>query len=165
MNLRNKVFIGVVSAALISSATFLEGNKPIPYEDIVGVLTVCRGYTGKDIIRNKVYTPQECDKFTATELNKHGQEMLQCVDVPLSQNEYNAYTLFAYNVGAPNFCSSQARKELNKGNHELACNRLSVGPNGEKVWSFAGGKYVEGLHKRRQYETKMCLGELNGSKD
>ncbi|EFJ5655263.1 lysozyme, partial [Escherichia coli] len=38
----------------------LEGVSYIPYEDIVGVWTVCHGHTGKDIIPGKTYTEAEC---------------------------------------------------------------------------------------------------------
>ncbi len=34
----------------------LEGVSYIPYEDIVGVWTVCHGHTGKDIMPGKTYT-------------------------------------------------------------------------------------------------------------
>ena len=44
----------------------LEGVSYIPYEDIVGVWTVCHGHTGKDIIPGKTYTAAEGQPVTDT---------------------------------------------------------------------------------------------------
>ena len=38
-----------------------------------------------------------------------------CVTVPLTQNEYDAYVSFAYNVGRRAFCQSTLVKKLNLG--------------------------------------------------
>jgi lysozyme len=42
-----------IAAVLIPS---LEGGEYKPYRDVVGVLTVCYGHTGADIIPTKTYT-------------------------------------------------------------------------------------------------------------
>lgn len=155
MNLKNRALIGVISASLAGAATLWEGNPRVPYDDIVGVLTVCQGYTGKDIIRNKTYTVAECDAINRNSLLKHRKEMLECVNVPITSYEADAYTLFVYNVGSPAFCKSKSvLGNLNAGNHKAACEGLLQ-------WTYAGGKHVKGLLNRRIYERKMCLGELN----
>lgn len=46
-----------IAAVLIPS---LEGVEYKPYRDVVGVLTVCYGHTGADIIPTKTYTEAEC---------------------------------------------------------------------------------------------------------
>jgi lysozyme len=143
--------IVLVTAALISAVTALEGVKYVPYEDIVNVWTVCAGYAGKDVVRNKVYTPAECNDLTTRELTAKGQAVLACTKVPISQNEYEAYTLFAYNVGTGAYCGSSLLKRLNAGDHVGACNGLMA-------WDMAGGKHVEGLRNRREYERRLCLG-------
>lgn len=155
MNLKNKVFIGVVSATLISATTLWEGTRYKPYDDVVGVLTVCQGYAGKDVIRNKTYTPLECKVLLERELASHGAGVLKCVNVPLSPHEYDAYTLFAYNVGVSAFCKSKSvLAKLNSGDRVGACNGLLK-------FVYADGKYVQGLYNRRVYERQMCLGNLN----
>lgn len=153
MNLANKVGLALVSAALVSSVTLLEGTRYVPYEDVVGVWTVCEGYAGKDVVRGKTYTRAECDNLTKTQLAAHGAAMLRCVNVPIKQNEYDAYTLFTYNVGGPAFCGSSLLKKLNQGDHAGACDGLLA-------WDMAGGKHVPGLARRRQYERRICRGEL-----
>lgn len=155
MNLKNKIYVGVVTTTLISSVALWEGDKRTSYEDIAGVLTVCSGYTGKDIVKNKVYTEQECVTLLRKELDKHGREILQCINVPLKQHQYDAFTMFAYNVGSNAFCTSKSvLKPLNEGHTELACTGLLK-------WVYANGKYVQGLANRRNFEYKMCMGYLN----
>lgn len=155
---KNKWLIGIVSAILITSVTKLEGTRYTPYEDVVGVLTVCQGYAGKDVVRNKKYTPAECKALLQRELASHGQGVLNCVKVPLTQYQYDAFTMFAYNVGVNGFCTSRSVLEpLNKGRYAEAC-------KGMLKWVYADGKYVQGLANRRQYEYKMCMGELNAPK-
>lgn len=154
MNLKNKVLVGVVSATLIGSVTQLEGTKYVPYDDVVGVITVCQGHTGKDVIRGKKYTPEECKAFLEKDLKAHREAVYKCVNVPLTPYQFDAYTLFAYNVGTNAFCNSKTvLAPLNRGEYKVSCDGLLK-------WVYADGKYVQGLYNRRAYERKMCLGEL-----
>jgi lysozyme len=153
MNPKNKAFLGVVSATLLSSAMLWEGDKRDAYYDIVGVLTVCYGHTGSDIVKGRRYSKEECTYLLKNDLVKHQKPVLDCTNVPLSRNEVDAYTLFATNVGGAAYCRSSLLKKLNAGDHVGACNALTA-------WSYAGGKYVQGLNNRRVYERQMCLGGL-----
>jgi lysozyme len=161
MHARNKWLLGGFSAVLLGAAALWEGTKYKPYEDIVGVLTVCNGYTGKDIVRNKTYTPQECQQLLKKELYIHAEGILKCIRVPLAQNEFDAYTLFAYNVGVAGACGSRAFSLLNQERRQEACRALAFSPSNTPVWSFAGGRFVQGLHNRRMYEMNMCMGKMN----
>lgn len=155
MNLRNSWLVGSISSALIAGAVLWEGTKYTAYEDIVGVVTVCHGYTGKDIVKGKLYTPQECKALLTKELSIHAAGVLKCVNVPLTKNQYDAFVLFTYNVGVNAFCTSKSvLQPLNRGNYQAACDGLLK-------WVYADGKYVKGLYNRRVYERKMCLGEFN----
>jgi lysozyme len=153
MSQLSRVGLTLVSGALVAALSQLEGTRYVPYEDIVNVWTVCQGYAGKDVVRNKAYTPAECKVLTESQLAAKGTEVLRCVTVPIKQNEYDAYTLFAYNVGAPAFCGSLLLKKLNQGDHVGACNGLLA-------WDMAGGKHVPGLYQRRDFERRLCLGQL-----
>lgn len=158
MHPANKWLIGVVSATLIASTVKWEGVEYKAYTDIANVVTVCSGYTGKDIILNKTYTKEECDALTRKELLSHGEALLQCISVPIKENEYNALTLFAYNVGVVGACKSRAVRLINLGQTKEGCNAIAFGPDGKPAWSYVNGKYIQGLHNRRLYERFMCLG-------
>ena len=84
-----------------------------------------------------------------------------CVTVPLTQNEYDAYVSFAYNVGRRAFCQSTLVKKLNLGDFKGACDELLR-------WRFFQGedcalpenrRLCGGLVKRREAEYRQCLGE------
>lgn len=165
MNPANKWLVGTISASLLGGAGLWEGTKFYAYKDIAGIPTVCSGYTGSGIIFGRKYSKEECDNYTRTELAKHGQGVLNCTTVPLNQHQYNAYTLFAYNVGVGGFCGSRAAKLLNQGKYTDSCNALVNGPKGELVWVYVKGQYVKGLHNRRLYEVEMCKGTNEVDKD
>lgn len=156
----NKALLGYVSAALVAGACLWEGTKYEAYYDTGGVPTVCTGRT-KDVIFGKKYTPEECSKYLREELAEYGKGVLSCITQPLKQYEFDAFTLMAYNVGIQGFCGSRAVKLFNAGKNAEACNAMAYGPKGEPVWSYDNGKYIQGLHNRRKYEMRMCLGDLN----
>ena len=158
MHPANKWLIGVASAALIGSTALWEGERLVPYEDIGGVVTVCYGYTGNDIDRSKTYTRDECRKLLSTEVKEHGMGILKCVKAPMKEHHYNAFTLFAYNVGVSGACNSRAIRLFNEGKISEACDALAFSPSGKPAWSYVNGKFVQGLHNRRLYERSWCLG-------
>jgi lysozyme len=152
VNQSNKWLIGFIPAAMVAGATLWEGTRYIAYRDIVGVPTVCQGYTGKDIVFGKKYSPEECKVFLTKELKAHTEGMLKCIKVPINESQYIAYGLFTYNVGVGAFCGSTALKLLNQKKFTESCNALLN-------WTYAGGKFVQGLQNRRQYEAAICKQE------
>lgn len=147
MNPRNRWLIGAVAAVTISTVSLLEGRSNDPYKDIVGVWTVCDGETN---VKMRRYSDAECDAMLRSSLVKYGNGVLNCINVPISQNQHAAFTSFAYNVGVPAFCKSSLLKKLNAGDYVGACNGLLA-------WTYAGGKYVQGLANRRKVEQRLCL--------
>jgi len=163
MNPLNKTFIGLVTAALIGGATQLEGVKYTPYMDVGGVPTVCMGNT-KGVILGKTYTPEECNAMLKRDLAEHGKGILACINQPIDVNQYNAFTLMAYNIGVANFCSSRTVKLLNEGkDRQTVCDAMANGPDGKPVWSYVKKDgvlvFYKGLYNRRLYERSMCKGE------
>ena len=140
----------IAGTALVASVAYWEGTEYKPYYDVVGVLTVCNGYTGPDIIPGKTYGKQECDSLLKKELTTHGMGVLKCTKVPLNQNQYDAYASFAYNVGVGAYCKSTLLKKLNAEDYTGACNELLK-------WNMAGGKVYKGLTRRREAERALCL--------
>jgi lysozyme len=161
MHPANKWLLGIASATLVASTVRWEGVEYTAYTDIANVVTVCSGYTGKDIILDKKYSKEECDVLTRQELVKHGEGVLACIKIPMKEHQYNAFTLFAYNVGVAGACNSRAMRLFNTGQIKEACNAIAYGPDGKPAWSYVNGKYIQGLHNRRLYERFMCLGTPN----
>jgi lysozyme len=151
MNQANKWLLGsLAGASLLTTVAYWEGTEYKPYKDIVGVLTVCNGYTGPDIIPGKVYTKAECDGLLKKEVTEHGLGILKCITVPINQHQYEALTSWAYNVGVGAACKSTAIRLLNQGDYRGACDQLLR-------WNKAGGKEVRGLTRRRIAERELCL--------
>lgn len=140
----------IAGITLLALLTTDEGTRYKPYRDVGGVLTVCQGHTGPDVIEGKVYTKADCDRLLVRNTERHGNAVLRCTNVPLNQNQYEAFTRFTFNVGTSAFCNSSLVKKLNQGDYEGACREL-------KRWVYVKGKRVPGLVNRRESEYRQCI--------
>lgn len=151
-NVKNAALIGVVTAAVAAGYSQWESSGKVivkPYFDIGGVATVCDGHTG-NVDMSRIYTPQECMSFRNEDILKHQAGIAECITVPISQNEMDAYTLFASNIGVNAYCTSSVLKVLNKGDNVGACYLMSQ-------YTYVKKQYVQGLMNRRKFEISMCL--------
>lgn len=96
--------------------------------------------------------PVAAVKLAFRDITKFEGAIKECVKVPLSQNEYDAWVSFTYNIGAPSFCKSTAVRLLNEGKYGEACDQMLR-------WVYVKGNKVQGLVNRRQKEHKQCLSE------
>lgn len=160
MHPANKWLVGLVSSSLITGASLWEGTRYYAYKDLAGIPTVCQGHTGNGITFGRKYSPAECSAFLRSDLTKHSNGVLACINKPMKENEFNSFTLFAYNIGISGACGSRAFAQFNAGNVKEACKAMAFSPQGAPVWSYVNGTtFVQGLHNRRLYEMNMCLGE------
>lgn len=144
----------VAGAALLASLTLDEGTRYTPYRDIAGVLTVCQGHTGADIVPGKRYTKSDCDALLFKNTERHGRAVLRCTKVPLNQNQYDAFVRFTFNVGTSAYCNSGLLKKLNQGDYTSACNDLL---RWDKARVNGVLRPVKGLTARRRSEREQCL--------
>lgn len=154
--LRNKI-MGVSTAgalaivgALLGGDDGLEGRKYVAYYDVAGVLTLCDGHTGKDIIPNKQYSDVECDALLQKDLASVQRIVDAAVKVPISRYQKVALYSFTYNVGQSAFIQSTLLKRLNTGDIKGACDEL-------RRWTYANGSSWKGLQNRREIERELCL--------
>ncbi|SUC00005.1 phage lysozyme [Proteus vulgaris] len=156
MSLKQKIAAittaGATAIALVVIAHF-EGVRYEPYRDVAGVLTVCYGHTGKDIIQGKRYTQQECDALLQNDFIKTQQQVDALIKVPLDDYTKAALYSFAFNVGTTAFARSTLLKKLNAGDSAGACEEI-------KRWVYAEGKVWRGLVSRREAESALCHGNL-----
>lgn len=144
-----------IAAALITGPTGndgLEGVRYQPYQDVVGVWTVCWGHTGKDIILGKTYTKAECQALLDKDLNIVARQINPYINAPIPETMRGALYSFVYNVGAGNFKTSTLLRKINQGDSKGACEQL-------RRWTYAGGKQWKGLITRREIEREVCLWE------
>lgn len=144
--------IVIAGAALMAFVSGWEGDEKVAYADKLayGLPTVCNGHTGPDVRVGDVWTKAQCDAILVKNIEKHGTGLLNCVKVPLNQNQYEAYSSWTFNVGVGAACGSTLVKLLNMGQYTAACDQLLK-------WNKASGKPVRGLTNRRTAERAKCL--------
>lgn len=137
--------------ACASLCSGFEGLYTHAYHDTLahGLPTVCYGET-EGVKMTAHYTPVECKLMLSKKLPRYWEEINECINVRISDNEKIAYTDFAYNVGSGGFCHSSLLKKLNAGDHSDACKGLLA-------WDVASGKHIPGLLRRRVAERDICL--------
>lgn len=139
---------GACALAIVLIHQF-EGTKYEPYRDVGGVLTVCSGITGNDVIEGKKYTQQECDALLKKHMDLTAKSVDGLIKVDVPETTRAALYSFAYNVGINAFAESTLLEKLNSGNKSEACSEL-------KRWINANGKPWNGLITRRQIEEELC---------
>ena len=144
--------LAIAGAALLTFVANWEGSETVAYADRLayGVPTVCNGHTGPEVKVGDVWSKERCDAILIKDIEQHGKGLLACTTVALNQNQYDALTAWAYNVGTGAACRSTLVRLLNQGQYTAACNQLSR-------WNRAGGRVVRGLTNRREAERALCL--------
>lgn len=132
----------------------LEGRRNTPYYDVVKVLTVCDGHTGKDVVIGKVYNDKECNQMTLADAKTHTDSILK-TSPQLAWHPMILASMisFDYNTGA--YHKSTVAVLFNKGDFVGGCNFLS---------NYNKPKQIIG---RRAKEKALCLSTLTpqGLKD
>lgn len=130
-----------------------EGRELVPYQDIVGIWTVCDGDT-KGVDPRAVQTHAQCDARLERQLIAHAKPVLACVpQIADRPNVLAASISLAYNIGPKAFCSSSAARYFRAGYYGEGCDRFLL-------WNKAGGRVVRGLARRRAAEREICLRDV-----
>lgn len=149
------------AAAAIAAALAIpaEGLRRMAYYDPPGILTVCRGHTGADVIKGKQYSLAECDQLMTDDMRKAVAIVDHCVP-GLPVNVLAAFSDAVFNIGPTVACDtkkSTAARLLQSGRFLLACHEL-------RKWDKArvAGMMVSlpGLTKRRAAEERVCMEGL-----
>lgn len=145
-------------AAILATAVAVpaEGLRRVAYYDPPGILTVCRGHTGADVVKGKVYSLAECDAFMSTDMKAAVAKVDACVP-GLPPHVLAAFSDAVYNMGPKIACDtarSTAARKLKAGDLVGACNEL---PRWDKA--SVGGFMVAlpGLTARRAQDKALCL--------
>lgn len=153
MGLKNRIAVAALSlsaAGLVGIANF-EGFSEKAYIPVAGdVPTIGFGSTEGVKMGDTITVPKAIERLHR-DTEKAESAIGRCVKVPLSQGEFDAFTSFAFNVGAEAFCSSTLVKKLNSGDYAGACQEL-------KRWGYVDGRRVQGLVNRREAEYRLCMG-------
>jgi len=144
---------GLAVMAAIATPVYVswEGTKQTPYQDIVGVWTVCSGDT-RNVTPGQRQTPEQCEARTSAIMEEFGTGVARMSPgIEDSPFEFAAHTIFSANIGLGAYSRSSIRSEYNKGNFVESCRRM-------KRYDKAGGRVVRGLVFRRHGEGER-IGE------
>ena len=126
-----------------------EGCRLDSYRDGGGVLTIGFGHTGPDVKPGMTITQFEADELLRMDVEDH--DITDLLDgVPTTQNQFDAMTSLAFNIGLTRFDNSTVRKRHKLGNRIGAANAFLL-------WHFDNGVPVKGLMRRREAERKLYL--------
>jgi lysozyme len=149
--IQRKTIAGLtLSAAALVGLIMSEGYSdkaiiPVPGD----VPTIGFGTTTGVKLGDKITAPQAVARAFA-DVQKFEGALKQCVTVPLTQNEYDAYLELSYNIGSGAFCRSTLVRKLNAGDYAGACQQILV-------WDKFKGQPLRGLTLRREREYQKCV--------
>lgn len=127
-----------------------EGLRLVAYKDGGGVWTVGYGHTS-NVLAGMQITEAQAEGFLRLDIHGAEYAIRRHVEVPLSQNEYDALVSFVFNVGATQFATSTLLSLLNDLDYNDAAEQLPR-------WCHDNGIVVQGLLNRRRDERLMFLG-------
>lgn len=115
------------------------------------VPTIGFGTTAGVQLGDTITPPRALDRALRDVRRFEGQ-LHDCIRVPLTQGEYDAYISLAYNIGPTAFCGSTLASKLNAGDYAGACAQILR-------WDRQAGRVLPGLTQRRRDEYKLCKGD------
>ena len=136
-----------VSQECVNLVKFFEGFEAKAYLCPANVWTIGYGRT-RNVKEGDMINELQAERDLLEELEEFGHRVLNTVQVPLEQNEFDALTSLTYNLGVGNLQSSTLLKKLNSGD------KNSV-PSEMLRWNKAAGKVLAGLTRRREAEAKL----------
>lgn len=126
-----------------------EGCELTAYVCPAGVVTIGVGHTGPDVHMNMTVTQAEADRLLADDLDRFEKAVVDLIDVPFNQNEFDATVSFAFNCGAGALADSTFRKRINSGEDKATCFKEEF-----PRWTSGG---MAGLVRRRDAEVNLAI--------
>ncbi len=141
-----------VSGVALIGLLVAEGYRDTAYTPVAGdVPTIGFGTTEGVKLGDKITVPQALNR-AVRDVQKFEGAIKRCVQVPLYQHEYDAYTSLTYNIGEGAFCRSTLVRLLNQSKYPEDCAQILR-------WDRFQGKPLRGLTIRREKEYAQCMGD------
>lgn len=126
-----------------------EGLRLGAYLDSVAVPTIGYGHT-RGVKLGQTITQEQAEDFLEEDIHEFELAIQRLVHVNLTQNQFDALVSFTFNLGIGSLKQSTLLKKLNAGDITGAANEFNR-------WTYAGGKKLTGLVKRRSAERLMFI--------
>ena len=125
-----------------------EGVELTAYVCPAGVLTIGCGHTGPDVYEGQQITQAVANQLLRDDLDRFEKAVVDLIDVPLDQCEFDALCSFSFNVGTGALADSTLRRRLNAGE-----DKATVFAEELPRWTNNG---LAGLVRRRDAEVKLA---------
>lgn len=113
--------------------------------------TIGWGHTGPEVVNGLKWTQKQADDAFVIDIAKFERGVLDLVKVSLTQGQFDALVIFAYNVGLKPLKTSTLLRVLNSGNYLGAQEQF-------KRWNKNDGRVMRGLTRRRAAEAELFCG-------
>lgn len=106
----------------VLEGTKKKGNMHVAYKDQGGVWTIGYGHTGRDVLPGQMIPDEEAESLLTSDLYFFEKKVMEEVHVPLTDNQFAAITIWAYNLGV-DWLDDEGQvqatfiKNLNKGDY------------------------------------------------
>lgn len=126
-----------------------EGFSPTPYPDAQGY-SIGYGHFIKPGESYSVISEDQATELLRQDASNAAYAVRAAVTVPLTQNQFDALTSLAYNIGVTAFRHSSLVRKLNAGDYSAASAQFAV-------WNKSQGKVLPTLIARRSDEQQLFL--------
>lgn len=128
-----------------------EGFEPEIYLDAAGLPTIGYGHLirkGEHKMFENGISEEEADALLADDVQIAERAVLRLINVPLTNNQFNALVSFTFNLGSGALQRSTLRRKVNREEHAEV-------PAEFMRWVWAGGRKLKGLIRRREAEANL----------
>ena len=125
-----------------------EGCELTAYYCPANVLTIGVGHTGPDVYEGQQITQAVANQLLRDDLDRFEKAVINSIDVPLDQSEFDALVSFTFNCGAGALQDSMLRTRLNRGE-----TKTTVFAEELPRWTSGG---MAGLVRRRDAEVRLA---------
>lgn len=136
-----------LSAAGLGALADMEGFSATPYADFKGY-SIGHGHLIRAGESLSYVTREQAAELLAGDVGDAERAVRTAVSVELSQGQFDALTLLAYNIGASAFRHSTLVRKLNAGDVAGAAAEFPR-------WNMAGGQVLSALVDRRAREREI----------
>lgn len=138
--------LGANGVALLKE---FEGCKLAAYPDEGGVPTIGYGHTA-GVKLGDTCSQTQADAWLLDDTHWASLEVIRSVDVPITQNQFDALVCFIFNVGSGNWMASTLRRLVNAKSVQFAAEEFVK-------WDHVNGVPDAGLLRRRLAEQRLFL--------
>lgn len=124
-----------------------EGLRLSAYLCPANVWTIGYGTT-RGVKAGQVISKQKAEELLREDLREFERAVMDAIEVPVTQGQFDALTSLVYNTGPAQFRKSTLLKLLNQSRYAEAAAQFPR-------WNKGGGKVLPGLVKRRAAEREL----------